>query len=123
MPFIPDRVVAGPYLALFVPFIPRRHAPEMAVACPQALASRNAANGVPDQSETLSCLSRLSAIEIDGKPVPVTFESSTDPRSGQRGMLAMLPMQGLESGRHELSLAAPRREGKPPERYRIAFWK
>jgi len=27
------------------------------------------------------------------------------------------------TGRHELSLAAPRREGKPPERYRIAFWK
>ena len=95
----------------------------MAIACPAALRARQSGNAVPDQSTSLSCLARLSAIQIDGKPIPVTFESGTDPRSGQRGMLAMLPMAGLANGRHELSLAAPRREGKPPERYRIAFWK
>ncbi len=123
MPFIPDRVVSGPYLELFVPFVPRRHAAEMAAACPDVLLARQSRKLEPDQSGSLSCLARLSAIQIDARPVPVTFESSTDPRSGQRGMLAMLPMDGLASGRHELSLAAPSREGKPAERYRIAFWK
>lgn len=118
LPYISDRVVAGPYLPLFVPFIPRMHAHAMAKACPRVMAASDAISAA-----NLDCLARLSEIRIDGKPVSVRFEASTDPRSGQRGMFAMLPIDGLPRGRHELSLAAPVRLGQKAERYRIPFWR
>lgn len=120
MPFIPDRVVSGDYLPLFVPFIPRLHTHAMETACPAVLAANRSTT---DSIASLDCLARISAIELDGKPVAVVFEASADPGSGQRGMLAMLPMDGLASGRHEISLGAPARRGEKPKRYRIPFWK
>jgi hypothetical protein len=120
MPFIPDRVVSGDYLPLFVPFIPRLHAHAMEAACPEALAAKTEESG---NDASLDCLARISAIHLDGKPMPVVFEASSDPANGQRGMLAMLPVGGLASGRHELSLTAPARRGENPERYRIPFWR
>lgn len=120
MPFIPDRVVSGDYLPLFVPFIPRLHTHAMEKACPDVLTASRLA---PDSIASLDCLARISAIELDGKPMAVVFEASADPGNGQRGMLAMLPLDGLASGRHELSLSAPARRGERPKRYRIPFWK
>lgn len=120
MPFIPDRVASGDYLPLFVPFIPRLHTHAMEKACPDVLAANRSA---PDSVASLDCLARISALELDGKPVAIVFEASTDPGSGQRGMLAMLPVASLASGRHEISLGAPVRRGENPKRYRIPFWK
>jgi hypothetical protein len=120
MPFIPDRMVSGDYLPLFVPFIPRLHTHAMETACPAVLAARQSA---PDSDASLDCLARISAIRLDGKPITVVFEASADPGSGQRGMLAMLPVDGLAKGRHEISLVAPARRGEKPTRYRIPFWK
>ncbi|MCX7043108.1 MAG: hypothetical protein NT117_10700 [Gammaproteobacteria bacterium] len=120
MPFIPDRVASGDYLPLFVPFIPRLHTHVMETACPDVLAANRS---TADSVASLDCLARISAIELDGKPVVVVFEASADPASGQRGMLAMLPVASLASGRHEISLGAPVKRGEKAKRYRIPFWK
>jgi len=120
LPTIPSRVAEGPYLELFVPFIPRLHGPAMERACPAALLP------AADRRPRLQCLSRLIAIQVDGKPVAVELLEGTDPRTGQPGVLAMLPIAGLAPGRHELSLLEPRRRGDAapaPRRYRIPFWK
>lgn len=123
VPSIPDTVVRGPYLRLFIPYFPRRHAESMRSACPEML--RDDA----EPRARLACLQTLHAVAIDGTPVDVPFDAAEDPVTGQRGMLAMIPMTGIAPGRHELTVApAPldreRGEGaEPVEPYRIPFWR
>jgi hypothetical protein len=120
LPYIPSRVVEGPYLELFIPFIARRHGAALQRACPQALGRG------PERGPRLQCLARITAIQLDGVAVETSLLESTDPLTGQPGLLAMLPVVGLAPGRHELSLNEPDwrvDDGEPPRRYRILFWK
>jgi hypothetical protein len=129
LPHIPSRVVQGPYLELFIPFLPRMHAPAMQARCPDALALRT---GPQASRARVDCLAKLADLRIDDVPAATRLDASSDPDTGQPGMLAMLPMDGLSSGRHELSLGAPAQAtpegdagGRVPQarRYRIPFWK
>lgn len=118
VPHVARRVASGPYMELFVPFIPRFHGPRLSTACPEAIAIQ----AEPTASRArLQCLARLTAIEIDGVPVTVPLDSSTDPQTGQAGLLAMLPVSALPNGRHEVSLIRP--DSRTGTRYRIPFWK
>ena len=54
--------------------------------------------------------------------------ASSDPQTGQRGMMAMIPIEVLESGKHELSLVSLKQnqDDEKPEKLRviiIPFWK
>jgi len=125
LPHIQDRVVKGPYLELFVPYAPRRHGPALADACPEAVAVAEA--GGPARG-ALQCLARLIDLRLDGAPLPIQLDASTDQLTGQRGLLAMIPVEGLAAGRHELTLRSPPRRaprpGDPPRLpYRIPFWR
>jgi len=125
LPFIPDRVVRGPYLELFVPYRPRRLAPALRRACPEAVAVAEA--GGPARG-ALDCLAGLLDVRVDGAGLAVNLVASSDPVTSQRGVLAMIPVDGLAPGAHELTLLpAPRpdpRPGDPPRRpYRIPFWR
>jgi hypothetical protein len=120
LPHVPSRVVDGPYLELYVPFIPRVQAEALPRACPE-LAGAGA-----DARARLACLARLADIRLDGAPVSVPLDATTDPKTGQAGVLAMIPVGALAPGRHELSLNEPDRrdsDGAPMRRYRIPFWK
>lgn len=121
-PFIPDRVVRGPYLELFVPYLPRRINPAMAQRCP-GVALPNAA-----ERAGLDCLGGLYDVRVDGQPVDVALEAATDARTGLRGSLAMIPVRDLPQGRHEVSVvevkpARSSNDGEPQRRYVIPFWK
>ncbi len=109
LPYIADRIVSGPYLELFVPYRPRLHATMLRKHCPQALAATTDKNPRP----ALNCLAMLHAVQLDGKPIAIRFDASDDRLSGQRGMLAMIPVGALAPGRHELSLLEvhPDRDG------------
>ena len=124
LPHIPDPVVRGNYLRLFVPYLPLRHNKAMADRCPEALA-------IEDETgprARLDCLAAIHAVAIDGKPVDIHFDGAEDPGTGQRGMIAMIPVHDLPAGRHELTLLrAPRNRRKdadePPKPHRIPFWR
>jgi hypothetical protein len=118
LPRVPSRVVEGPYLELFVPFIPRLHAAQLGRSCPQLATS----SGTGDRAR-LDCLARIVDIRLDGTEVAIPLEATTDAQTGQQGMLAMIPVGALAPGRHELSLLEPDRRGGEPRRYRIPFWK
>ncbi|TNJ34420.1 hypothetical protein [Arenimonas terrae] len=123
LPHIPDPVVRGGYVRLFVPYIPARHNEAMRLRCPQALE----ATGDDAQRERLECLEAMHAVTLDGQPLDIHFDAAEDPATGQRGMLAMIPVHALERGRHELSLQrTPRSDRKaddpPPKPYVIPFW-
>lgn len=120
LPYLRSRVVQGPYLQLFVPFIPRLHGAALPKACPGLV------EPAPDDRARLDCLASMLAIELDGAAVAVQLDASTDPGTGQPGMLAMIPVRALPAGRHELSLLEPDRralDGPASRRYRIPFWK
>jgi hypothetical protein len=121
LPHIPSRIVDGPYLQLYVPFIPRLHGAALPGACPELQGAGNA-----DARTRLDCLARMISLQLDGSPVAVPLDATTDAATGQPGMLAMVPIASLGSGRHELSLIAPDEHdasGEQRRRYRIAFWK
>ena len=123
VPTIPDLVVRGPYLRVFIPYFPRRHAEALQIACPQGLAEDTAPR------VRLDCLAKLQPLSIDGVVVDVPLDAAEDPRTGQRGVLAMVPVGDLAPGRHELTVPSPSdardlRDGaKPKEPYRIPFWR
>jgi hypothetical protein len=124
LPHIPDPVVRGGYLRLFVPYLPDRHNRAMAIHCPDAVAAR----GDGAERARLDCLAKLHAIHIDGQPVDIHFDAAEDPATGQRGMLAMIPVHDVARGRHELTLMRvtrdrPKAGDEPPKPFRIPFWR
>lgn len=119
VPRIPTRVASGPYVELFIPFIPRHHHEAMKKSCPRALEITDEAKATRAR---LDCLSRLVDLRLDGKALALRLDATTDAGSGQPGMLAMVPVKALAAGRHELSLVSPRVD-RPARQYRIAFWK
>lgn len=123
VPFIPDRVSKDPYLELFVPYRPSRHGPALQKACPGVIAA-NRSGEAPRPA--LDCLARLLDIRLDGRPVGVPLEASTDPVTGVRGVLLMIPATGLSPGRHELTIeriANSRKTGPALKPHRIPFWR
>lgn len=123
LPFIPSRLSEGDYLPLFVPFIPRLHGAALSLACPRALTGTGRGR---DARPRLDCIAGMLAIELDGIAVTTPLEATSDPESGQPGVLAMLPVATLAPGRHEITLNEPDRrglDGATPRRYRIVFWR
>ena len=120
-PSIPDPVVTGPYLKLFIPYVPRRYNPALEKACPEAMPARNT-----DGAAALACMRKLQPLTLDGAVVDVPWLISQDPRTGQRGMVVMIAVSKLAEGAHELVLAPlPRAANaeREPKAVRIAFWK
>jgi hypothetical protein len=115
MPFINGPVVEGPYLRLFIPYRPRRFDAVVRAHCA----------GVEAGGATLACLAKQIPVHLDGGAVDFAPVAARDPQSGQRGLLAMIPVASLAAGRHELTIQVPRRSGEtrslPP--YRILFWR
>jgi hypothetical protein len=143
MPFIPDEVVQGRYLRLFVPYDPSRHGHAMERTCPGV-------GQEPDddadrtvhaawRSVVLFCLQKAQPVWLDGKRLEVQYDFATDPKSEMRGMLAHIPVWNLDRGRHELTIARlpvrmrdpenpanaePKaRSSRRDEPYRIPFWR
>jgi hypothetical protein len=122
LPYLPDRVVRGPYVELFVPYLPRRHAPAMRASCGEAVA---VVDGGGPPAAALSCLASILDLRLDGEALAVPLLASQDPLTGMRGVLAMIPAGGLAPGRHELTVRRPPRRGRSDDQrpFRIPFWR
>lgn len=123
-PYIPDPVVRGPYLRVFIPYLPSRHNLAMQRRCPEALDAR----GEAGDRARLDCLAAIHDLRIDGEPVAVGLDAAEDPQTGQRGLLAMIPTAGMAPGRHELTVMPPTERNRRPvdkntRPYRIPFWR
>ena len=123
LPFIQSAVAAGPYLQLVVPYLPARHEAALHEACPGLESLEDDAR----RSAALACLQPLYPATLDGKPLPLAFESGVDPRTGQPTLVAMIDIRELPPGRHELTVLEPvdddERGDAPPRPQRIPFWR
>ena len=117
-PYLASAVAEGPYLRLVVPFEPERDAPAMAGGC-------------LGDDDRLACLAALHPVAIDGRPVAVEYQSTTDARTRRPALLAMIDVRQLAPGRHVLEVARPQRHdrnGKARGRdgdptVQIPFWR
>ncbi len=123
-PFIPDRVVTGPYVELFVPYRMARFEPALRATCPQAVQQAD----TESSRAALDCLTKILDVRIDGVDVVARFDGASDPVTNVRGVVAMIPAGWLAPGRHELTLHQPPDperppSARPPRDERIPFWR
>ena len=116
LPYIQSEIVVGRYVRLFVPYLTERHEAGLARACPglQPLAQSRfmrRTDRLDDARtlETLGCFAKMLAFQLDGAPVTPDLSFGSDARSGHRGIVAMIPVADLATGRHVIALRRPPR--------------
>lgn len=125
-PYVQSAIVAGPYLKLVVPYVPRR-----VEALMQQCPIPGSANDEARAAALLACLGKLHAVSLDGRPLPgLRYDASNDPRTDRPALLAMIDVRDLPAGRHELRIARPpysdrkpRKDRPDPGYHRIVFWR
>ncbi len=141
MPSIPSEVVEGPYVRLFVPYVPMLHNRAVAARCPgvrplheegMRRVGAAAEPGPIAQDAALRCLAGFHLVAVDGRAVPEPrWRFFTHPATGRRGIVAYLPVEALPAGEHVLTVGRvpdlrPRSDGKPRPAARpwsIPFWR
>jgi hypothetical protein len=141
-PFIPSMVARGAYLPLFIPYDPEALPPRLAATCPELprdrvtagedeMATDAARREAERVSALVACMAALYSVQLDGNPVVEDMmRIHTDPSSGLRGLLVVIPIHDLARGTHALTLdrlpaydePAPAADA-PPERDQITFWR
>lgn len=122
LPYIQSEIVSGPYVRLFVPYLAERHEPGIRRSCPgiEPLSAKHfrmrGRERLDDARslQTLDCFQRMLAIELDGERTDLALHFGSDARSGQRGVIAMIPASRLEPGRHVVALTRPPRSRDAP---------
>ena len=137
VPVIASEVAKGPYLRLFIPYVPYWHDALfrdcLATAGAQGTDASAARRPEPEDwrfdaqasGETLRCLAERMPVSIDGRAVPERWVFADDRRHDRRGFVVMIDVRGHAPGRHELVVQAPEAafaEDEPRVPWRIPFW-
>lgn len=133
-PYIPSEIIRGPYLRLFVPYLPRRLDAVIEKDCADATQiskiSDEQERRVAEQARTsalLDCAAELFyPLQLDGKAVAdLRYDIARDPETGMRGFVAMIDVRDLPRGRHQLELQRPQRPdgGDSVLPVLIPFWR
>lgn len=134
LPSIDSDVVEGPYVRLFLPYVPSRHNDLLGERCPELEpwpGRWERSDGQPEEQwldETMACVAGLWEIHLDGAPLAepeMVFYRHPDTRA--RGLLVHLDVRTLAPGRHLLELTQAQSEeealeGEGPRLYQIPFW-
>lgn len=138
VPSIQSDIVRDPFVRLFIPYLPRRHNDAIRERCPGVepfqepglrLPPRNAAPPPHDAMQAaLGCFAHLHRVRLNGRPVTPAFHFFAHPATGQRGVVAYLPVDSLPTGENLLVVeGTPGRkmddgEFRPAETHSIPFW-
>lgn len=110
---VQSELVTGPYVELFVPYVPSVDNAAVAARCPAVapLARNGVIFGAPAYTRddaaaaALRCLATLHPVTLDGSAVSADYDFYQDPATGLQGMLAHIPTASLAAGRHLLTVA------------------
>jgi hypothetical protein len=142
VPTIQSDVVEGPYLRLFIPYLPDRDHELVEERCPEVAPLRGEGlffakrrRGEPEQVEALTgCLVQIYRVVLNGReidePGPTFYRRPSD---GVAGVVLYLPSAELPAGRNLLEVvraegeedAEAEAEDDEPDRhhYFIPFWR
>jgi hypothetical protein len=134
--FIQSEIIRGPYLRLFIPYVPKRLDAALELACPDAIPTQGVAAATDDErlaaeqvrtEALLDCAAdTLYPLRLDGKPQKdLRYDIARDPLTSMRGFVAMIDVRDLAPGRHELELTRPQQPDSddPVRPARIPFWR
>jgi hypothetical protein len=125
LPFVPDLVSRGRFLPLVVPYVPTLHQ-HLITQCAVVGGEAGEAARRARHESSLDCLAAGFSLRLDGEPLPLAPDAYSDAGRDLRGLLYMIPTEGLAPGRHELHItltpAEPPEDGVPPA-WRIPFWR
>lgn len=125
---IPSERITDDWLRVYIPFRTDVDSDAMRRLCP-ALAMQDAP---PDAEAVLACLPQRFRLTLDGAaPARAPdFAFALEAEGRPRGIVAMIDVQPLPRGRHELGLsladardADAADDAKPPAPLRIPFWR
>ncbi|GAB2492954.1 hypothetical protein [Arenimonas alkanexedens] len=123
--FVPDLVARGRFLPLVVPYVPKLHQ-RLLEDCGDTGKGSDAEARIARHASSLDCLAAGFALRLDGEPLPLAPDAYSDAARDLRGLMYMIPIDGLAAGRHEieitLSSAEPPRQDQPRV-WRIPFWR
>jgi hypothetical protein len=137
-PSIQADVVSGPYVRLFLPYLPRRLNPALEKRCPTlpALGGSGlrmqeidlAAAPAGDEERVLRCWASLQPVKLNGRVIQPSFRFYTHPQTGVRGIVAYIPTESMPRGENVLEIAAVQRVGDDARRSPrlptyIPFWR
>lgn len=138
VPVIASDVAKGPYLRLFIPYVPHWHdalVRECREAAIRSTAPVAAGHESPKRMDwrsdaqagagLLGCVSAQLPVALDGRPVSEPWVFADDRRHDRRGFVVMVDLRGASSGRHELVVQQPEAaftEDEPRVPWRIPFW-
>lgn len=138
-PSIQAEVVHEPFVQLFLPYNPRRHNGVIAERCagvePLARGGVRMRGPSPPpldparEAAVLGCLASLQPVTLNGTAATnLRYHFYQHPRTGVRGIRAMIPTADLPTGENLLVVAQiPRAEGtiqprRPAQPHHIPFW-
>lgn len=141
-PSIQDDVVDGPYVKLFLPYVPRRHNELIEQRCPSVESlqpgglrlRRLRLKPLTDELQGAAdavrlCLAGLYQVWLNGGAVSPDYVFYQHPGSGLRGLMAYLPTEGLPAGANLLRIRPLRiddeddEKDEPPSEHLIPFWR
>lgn len=139
-PSIERDVVVGPYLRLFLPYLPELHNAQIESRCPileplqrdgLVLHRRRFLPQDGDAeaavANAIRCLAGLWSIDLDGEAIDASnFDFFRHPRTGLVGLVGYLPMADRSVGRHVLRLRSfvnPEEEDDDARVRVIPFWR
>jgi hypothetical protein len=129
-PSIQSDVITGPYVRLFVPYMPLRHNAAFARDCRGLPAGEAAAEdsdaGRAAADAILGCALKVHRPMLDGRPLDAHgFRFFVNPRTNRRGFLMLVPTAGLTPGEHRITVWPARANGRPAPKtpYTIPFWR
>jgi len=135
LPSIQSDVVDETYLRLFIPFRARHENEVIEERCPELVPfSRDGLSwrwrgkdGDPErEQQALECLSQLYEVTLNEERLEtLDYHFYTHPRTRVRGLIAHIDVSELSSGRHLLTVVAPRPKDskKDPYHYYMPFWR
>ena len=127
-PAIPSEIATGPYLRLFIPYVPHWHDGLLADCrgAPRSATAEDWRHDAIASAATLRCLAEALPVRLDGRPVQALWLFAEDRRADRRGFVVMIDVRALEPGRYELQVEAPEaafERDEPRVPWRIPFWR
>jgi hypothetical protein len=133
-PYLPSMQASGRYLPLVVPYVPQLHAFLLRQCDAPDIRDGKRAGRVARVEAQVRCLAAGTRVTLDGNALAQAPELYGDATRDLRGLLYMIPLQGLARGRHELVVTLdadqtrPARPGdraraeREPTTWTIPFW-
>ncbi|MEM1181711.1 MAG: hypothetical protein AAGM22_25430 [Acidobacteriota bacterium] len=128
-PSLSSDVAEGPYLKLFLPYVPKEDNRTLEARCPEltpwpwTLKRPRQNPERADEEKAIACLRELYDVELNGEAFSPEFHLYKNPNTQIRGLLTYLRTEDLAPGRHAIRIVENDIDNEVPVIHNIPFWR